>query len=676
VKHFFQKSKLTKLLLGGVFAVSGLNSYSQSLSQQTVVVTGSRFEENLNQVPADIKVITRDQIENSTSNNIPEVLSQIGGLDVRSGSGNPLNLDATVDMGGYGATANSTTLILVDGQRLNPIDSGTINWESVPIDSIERIEILQGGASVQYGNGAVGGVINIITNGGAKSLNQASATYGSYNTLINNAILRNKFDDTTIQLTANTSNTDGWRQNSAANAYSFDAKVTQALGGRDNVYADIFFNHSNAQTPGALLGQAGAGNPQSARAAYIGSATNTDNAGVRAGFIKALNEQITFDIDGTYSNKNMSQNAPYYQSYSLYPNWQLAINPKLKANFGNWGTTIIGYDFNQASQSYSSGSTFNNTSLQQNVGVLNQSVYLITRIPLRVIDGLEASGGFRHQAQNASTNDYSTGSTISASQKYSANAGDVAVNFNYQPGQKVFVKWDQSYRFPNTDEFWGWDQNANGGYGAPVFNGILKPQITQTYSAGGDWNIGKSHVSASVFQSITQNEIRYDPESGLNLNTTGNINRTGFLFDASSNIMKNLTVAGGGKLQKSVFASGSYSGAGVGLSPDLLLNARAQYMFDNQWNTGLVINYVGSQNYDASPTVINSLAKMPSYVAADAYIGYKVDSWDMRFVVKNIGGATYATSGGYTSPANYGKGYYYYPSTPTTYFVTAKYTFR
>ena len=99
-------------------------------------------------------------------------------------------------------------------------------------------------------------------------------------------------------------------------------------------------------------------------------------------------------------------------------------------------------------------------------------------------------------------------------------------------------------------------------------------------------------------------------------------------------------------------------------------------MFDNQWNTGLVVNYVGSQNYDASPTVINSLAKMPSYVAADAYIGYKVDSWDMRFVVKNIGGTTYATSGGYTSPANYGKGYYYYPSTPTTYFVTAKYTFR
>ncbi|QWD61977.1 TonB-dependent receptor [Polynucleobacter sp. MWH-UH25E] len=666
--HFFSKKKLHLIFSGAVLTIASPNLIAQS-NQQTVVVTGSRFEENLNEVPADIKVITRDQIENSTSNNIPEVLSQIGGLDVRSTSGNPLNLDATVDMGGFGATASSTTLILIDGQRLNPIDSGTINWESIPIDSIERIEVLQGGASVQYGNGAVGGVINIITNGGAKNLNQASVTYGSYNTLINNAILRNKFDDTTIQLTANTSNTDGWRQNSAANAYSFDAKLTQALGGEDNVYADIFLNHSNAQTSGALLGQAGSGNPQSARARFIGSTTVTDNSGIRAGFIKAISDQVTFDIDGTYSNKNMNQNYPYGSGYyGLYPNWQLAINPKIKANFGAWGTTVIGYDFNQASQSSSSGSTFNNTSLQQNVSVLNQSVYLIARIPLRLLEGLEASGGFRHQAQNASTNDYSTGSTVSASQKYSANAGDLAANYNYQPGQKVFIKWDQSYRFPNTDEFWGFDPNT----WAPVFNGILRPQITQTYSAGGDWNINKTHISASVFQSITQNEIRFDPETSVNLNSTGNINRTGFVFDASSSVMKNLTLAGGGKLQKSLFAAGPYSGAGVGLSPDLLLNARAQYMLNSQWNTGLVVNYVGGQNYDASPTVINSLAKMPSYVAADAYINYNIDSWDMRFTVKNIGGSTYATSGGYSSSS----GYYYYPSTPTTYFVTAKYTFK
>lgn len=665
MKQHFSSKTLVALICG--VAIS-FNAVAQN-SQSTVIVSGSRFQENLNEVPANVKVITRDEIANSSSNNIPEVLSQLGGLNVKSSSGNPLNLDASVDMGGYGATANSNTLILIDGQRLNPIDSGTINWESIPIDSIERIELLQGGASVQYGNGAVGGVINIITNGGAKNLNQASLTYGSYNTIIGNAILRNRVNDTTIQLSANTSNTDGWRQNSAANAYSFDGKVTQSLGGIDQLYADIYFNHSNSQTPGSVLGQAGKGNSQGARAEFIGSNTTTDNAGLRSGLIKALNNQLTFDIDGSYSNKNTNYNTPAqpYPYFSTSPNWQLSASPKIKANFGKWGTTVAGYDFNQASQSSSAGSVFDNKSLKQNVNVLNQSVYLVSRIPLQIVNGLEASGGFRHQAQNASTNDFSSGSTISASQKYSANAGDLAFNYNYQSGQKIFIKWDQSYRFPNTDEFWGFDYVTN----KPVFNGILKPQISQTYSAGGDWHVLQSHLSALIFQSITQSEIRYDPSSGANINTAGNINRTGFLFDASSNITRNLILAAGGKIQRSTYTTGSISGVGVGLSPDLLLNARAQYMFNSEWSAGAVVNYVGDQNYDADPAIINSLAKIPSYIAADIYANYRVSSWDARFTIKNIGGNSYATTGGYNSYP----GYYYYPTTPTTYFITAKYNF-
>ena len=84
-----------------------------------------------------------------------------------------------------------------------------------------------------------------------------------------------------------------------------------------------------------------------------------------------------------------------------------------------------------------------------------------------------------------------------------------------------------------------------------------------------------------------------------------------------------------------------------------------------------MINYVGDQNYDAAPSITNSLAKIPSYVASDIYASYKVNSWDAKFMIKNIGGNSYATTGGYNSTA----GYYYYPTTPTTYFVTAKYNF-
>ncbi|WP_114636587.1 hypothetical protein [Polynucleobacter necessarius] len=78
-----------------------LFAYAQS-SPTTVIVTGSRFEENLNQVPANVNVITREEIENSSSNTIPQVLSQIGGLRVSGLNSSALNLDASVDMGALG----------------------------------------------------------------------------------------------------------------------------------------------------------------------------------------------------------------------------------------------------------------------------------------------------------------------------------------------------------------------------------------------------------------------------------------------------------------------------------------------------------------------------------------------------------------------------------------------
>jgi iron complex outermembrane receptor protein len=319
----------------------------------------------LNEVPANVQVITREEIAESTSTNIPDILSQIGGLNVRSTASGPLNLGATVDMGGYGPTAGNTTLILIDGQRINPIDSSGISWESIPIDSINRIEILQGGASVQYGNGAVGGVINIITNGGKKDLNQASISYGSFNTLINNAIFRNTIDQTTLQLSANTSNTNGWRQNSGANAYAFDAKVTQSLGGKDNAYADLFYSYSNQQMPGGTLGQVGQGNAQLAKFNNINSSASINNNGIRAGISKELSGTFNLEIDSFYTNKTSFFNQPYYSttasgvgafptispSFTKYEGWQANFSPRIKGNFGAYGTSIIGYEFNKANQS-------------------------------------------------------------------------------------------------------------------------------------------------------------------------------------------------------------------------------------------------------------------------------------------------------------------------------------
>jgi iron complex outermembrane receptor protein len=709
MKQQFSKKKIA-LFCGVAFTLSNPSFAIAQSSQSTVIVTGSRFEENLNEVPANVKVITRDEIENSSSNTIPQVLSQIGGLRVTGLNSSALNLDASVDMGGYGPTGNSTTVVLVDGIRINPIDSGSVDWESIPIDSIERIEILQGGAGVQYGNGAVGGVINIITNGGRKSFNQASTTYGTWGTSINNAIFRNTVDKTTYQLSANSSNTNGWRPNTAANAYSVDAKISQDLGSGDRFYVDGYYGYTNSQLASPVVGLVGTGNPLAVRPQNAGNNLTTNNSGFRQGLTKSIDENFVAELDTSYNNKTSFYYTPqadyfasadYGQAGSAMNNklqgWQLAVSPRVKANFGTLGTTIFGYDFSKANQSGSSsyspqsqgiilanqydainnqyGQYYNNlTSDSQNATQINNSFYLIQKIPLNKV--FEASGGFRRQVQQASTSSTSISAangTANSTQQYAANAGDVAVNANYSPGQRVYIKWNQSFRFPNIDEYWGFVYDANG-VGSTVFNGILQPQTTQTYEMGGNWTVLKSKITSSIFKSMTQNEISYNPATGYNYNSIYQTNRGGILFDVSANPFSSFNIGAGGKYQKSYYANGPYAGNAIPIVPDTLLNARANYLITPNWTLGGVVNYVSNQHYDAGPSYYTATPVMPSYVIGDVFTSYKYQAIEARFTVKNVGNAQYATYG--TGPNNVSSKYSYYPSEPRSVYVTLKYSFN
>jgi iron complex outermembrane receptor protein len=703
MKQQFSSKTLVALLCGASITFNAVVAIAQN-SQPTVIVSGSRFEENLNQVPANVKVITRDEIDNSSSNTIPQVLSQIGGLQVRGLNSSSLNLDASVDMGGFGPSGNSTTVVLVDGIRINPIDSGSVDWQSIPIDSIERIEILQGGAGVQYGNGAVGGVINIITNGGKKNINQASSTYGTWGTLINNAIVKNTVEKTTYQLTANTSNTNGWRPNTAANAYSVDAKILQDLGGNDRVFIDGYYGYTNSQIASPVVGLVGSGNPLSVRPQNAGNNYTVNNSGFRQGLTKTLSETYVLELDTSYNNKTSffySPQADYFTS--LDPNnlnygyaggamnnklqgWQLAVSPRLKAKLAGVGTTIVGYDLSKANQagsnSYSSlsqgiinanvyGQYYNNlNSDSQSAAQINNSVYVMQKVPLGNI--VEVSGGFRRQVQQASTSNTSISAangTVSNTQQFGANAGDLALNANYLPGQRIYAKWNQSFRFPNIDEYWGFAYNDNG-VGNTVFNGILQPQTTQTYEMGGNWSIWNSKVTSSIFKSMTQNEISYNPTTGYNYNSIYQTNRGGILFDVGSNVTPSLNIGAGGKYQKSYYANGPYSGDPIPIVPDTTLNARANYLISSNWAVGGVVNYVSNQFYDVGPNSYNAAPVMPSYVIGDVFTSYKFQAIEARLTLKNIGNAQYSTYGGVSS---FSRAYFYYPSEPRSVYLTLKY---
>jgi len=120
-----------------------------------VVVTATRDEEEIRKIPASVTVITKEEIEQSNAQTTVDLMRDKAGVVVSDYIGN--GKTATVDIRGFGETGPLNTLVLIDGRRVNEIDLSGVDWTQIPVDQIERIEIVRGSGSVLYGDNAAEG---------------------------------------------------------------------------------------------------------------------------------------------------------------------------------------------------------------------------------------------------------------------------------------------------------------------------------------------------------------------------------------------------------------------------------------------------------------------------------------------------------------------------------------
>lgn len=178
-----KKIILVALALLFMFANSsfGEEDEGDALGLGQVVVTPTKTESTLGEVPAVVEVITKEEIEARGIKTVQEALKLIPGLKVTesvSGWGDK----GHVEIMGLDA---KHTLVLMDGQRVIGGHSSAIDLQSYPIEMIERIEVVKGPFSALYGSDAVGGTVNIITKSPpGKPTVSASTGFGSKNTQI------------------------------------------------------------------------------------------------------------------------------------------------------------------------------------------------------------------------------------------------------------------------------------------------------------------------------------------------------------------------------------------------------------------------------------------------------------------------------------------------------------
>lgn len=185
-------SKFYTILIAAILSASSLQAepletVADTLELDRIVVTASKIPLTLRETTKPVIVINRQQIEQSGSRNIGQILNSQSGIRVNDSHGSPANPQVLFSQG----ASAQYTLILVDGLAISDPsgNGGVFDLRSLPLNNVEQIEILKGSQSTLYGTDAIAGVINIITKGAGESPFNGSAelSYGSYNSFLGSA---------------------------------------------------------------------------------------------------------------------------------------------------------------------------------------------------------------------------------------------------------------------------------------------------------------------------------------------------------------------------------------------------------------------------------------------------------------------------------------------------------
>ncbi|HHL45207.1 MAG TPA: TonB-dependent vitamin B12 receptor [Gammaproteobacteria bacterium] len=171
-------SSVTLVLLGSQAVFAADSDYIAIGEFEPMVVTATRTAETADETLASVTVITRRDIERQQARSIQDVLRGVPGISIANNGGPGKNTSLFLR-----GTESDHVLVLIDGVKTGSATSGTTPFQYIPIDQVERIEIVRGPRSSLYGSEAIGGVIQIFTRkGGGVFKPSFSVGGGSYNT--------------------------------------------------------------------------------------------------------------------------------------------------------------------------------------------------------------------------------------------------------------------------------------------------------------------------------------------------------------------------------------------------------------------------------------------------------------------------------------------------------------
>ena len=504
--------------------------------------------QSTNIIGSSNNTLTQTDLDKYENKPLHDILDMIPGIKSRSIYGsNSSGSKTTLDMRGMGAQAKSNVLILINGQRLNNIDMSEIDFPSIPVDSISKIEVFKGNsAAVLYGDGAIGGAINIITNQKIekefKSNSKITSKIGSFNKkeyIWNNSTKQKKF---LLNTYLDHKETDGYRDENESQQNNVTSEIFFP-GQKTNNFIAINFSEQIMSTPSdrsqdqIYTNRKGSDTPND----YV----NSIGGSVLHGINFNLDNNKTLVINSSYRQKDSYsdlQTSASYPSYSVTYLKNYQFTPRINHSlilFNKNSDLTYGLDLQYSD--YKSKRKKNEHAIPKHIYSAWQTTQsLYTQQNIELFSKTNLGLGFRLQRNllgisdvlNDKAPDYE--SWDYEHQKFSDQELNYAMNLGLEhqiDKFSIYGRLGNGFRYPNIDD-------RIGGSGKTTFD--LNTQKTNEYEIGTKYKLKNFNSNISIYMINGKNELAYDSDNFVNTNMP-DTQRYGLELYTKNEITKKIT---------------------------------------------------------------------------------------------------------------------------------------
>jgi iron complex outermembrane receptor protein len=627
-----------------------------------VVVTASRAAKDIKTVPANVTIITAAEIADSGASSIIDVLQNQANIHIRTFSGNPAQ--AQIDLRGFGENGFGRTLVLLDGRRLNRLDLRSINWTQLPLDQIERIEVVRGSGSVLYGDAAVAGVIHIITKKGAVDPSiTGSLQIGEDSFHDERTGIIGSTEKLSYSVSAANQQTDGWRDRTGFQSYGAGFQLGYDLSDYLSVSGGASFNRTDFELPGTLTKVQLAQDRTQAQPGHTTDESENDYQNANLMLEGSFGSYGDLEINLVYGNSEISSDLLSYwppAQFNLSDSESIGVQPKyiLNSEHGSFSNQLVtGVDIYHETLNVDKYSDAARQDKTHSTDIERDTVGWYIRDEITIADSIILHGGARIERAEITGRSVTvaTATVDFAEEKdHDGEVYEVGATWLPKDNLKFYAKYSTVYRYPFIDE-----QAAFYGFGSDVFLTDLEAEEGKSIEAGFEIKpLQDLSVGITIFQIDMENEISWNEITFRNENLDDTRHR-GLELSLDYRLRKLLNLQMNYTYQEATFESGNNSGNEVPLVPNNLLSVNLDLKLTDSLHFLPIVKYVDgsylSQDFD------NNTEKLDSYTVVDLQLRYKKNVGNIQLTtflgVANLFDKEYSTHG--TDGQGWGDNTYY-----------------